>query len=325
MPRKTAVKPAEVLDALSDGAMGEANDATPAENDAPATASPTKATRNSEPFVTLDDVPDHLRLVYWGPEGSGKTTAALAATTIGTVLVVNAEGGLKPKALRRQGIDTSRVKVWPPEGTRITHRSMDALYRRLKAELREDPKAYAAIVLDSISEINLVLTGSVSDDRIKKDMITDPFDKFFTDRSDYGTSGKMLRDLLRKFRDLPCHLIITALERRDEDEDTKKVRYGPAVSPAVQQDLAGQMDVILYCREAQGAAPYRALTRGIAKYRTKDRFGTVPDLLAEPSFVRVLAYVEEDLDEATDDLQQALVPKKHKKTDEENDTEEDTE
>jgi hypothetical protein len=303
----------------------KAESETPAEDDAPATASPTKADDAPESlFATLDDVTEYLRLVYWGPEGGGKTTAALAGTALGNVLVINAEGGLKIKALRRQGIDTSRVQIWPDPSkpTRITHKALDALYRRLKAQFEKDPDAFAVVVIDSASEVNLQLTGSVSDDRIKKDMVVDPFDKFFTDRSDYGTSGKMFRDLLRKFRSLPCHLVITALERRDEDEDTHKVTYGPAVSPAVQQDLAGQMDVIVYCRPAQGQAPYRALVRGSSKYRTKDRFGTLPDVLAEPSFTRVLGYVEEEIDESTDDLQKTLTPKKRKDTDEDNENEE---
>lgn len=312
MPRKKATTPADVLD--------EFENSTPAEEDTPATASPPKST----PFATLDEVEEYLRLVYWGPEGSGKTTAALASTSLGRVLVINAEGGLKIKALRRQGIDTSQVMIWPdPKSkTTVNFKSMDTLFRRLKAEFAEDPNAFVAIVIDSGTELNVALTNSVSDDRVKKDMVTDVFDRFFTDRSDYGTSGKMFRDLLRKYRSLPCHLIITALERRDEDQDSGKVTYGPAVSPAVQQDIAGQMDVIVYTRAAQGTTPYRALVRGVARYRTKDRFGSLPDVLAEPSFTRVLGYVEEEIDEANDDLQQALAPKKKRKEEE---TEEDTE
>lgn len=312
MPRKSG-KPADVLAEFAESD-------TPAENDAPATASPTKA---DDAFATLEDVQEYLRLVYFGREGSGKTSAALDATSEGKVLVINAEGGLKKKALLARGVDVSRVEIWPNPANPvpITHRSLDRLFRRLKAAFAEDPNAFYLVVIDSSTEVNLLLTNSVSDDRVKKDAVTDPFDKFFTDRSDYGTSGKMFRDLLRKFRSLPCHLVITALERRDEDEDTKKVTYGPNVSPAVQTDLAGQMDVILYTREGSGNLPYRALVRGVSKYRTKDRFGSLPDVLAEPSFTRVLAYVEGDLDEKADDLQQTLTPKKKRENTENTDTE----
>lgn len=270
-------------------------------------------------FGALEEQREFVNVVMWGREGSGKSTAAVEAANHGKILVINAEGGLKIRALRRQGINTANIALWPGQGETISHRSLDRLYRQIKSDLAADPDAWFAVVFDSLSEVVTALLGSVSDDRIKKASIIDPFEKFETNRNDYGTMYKMFRDLLRKFRDLPCHVILTALERRDEDEDTRTVFYGPDINPGIQKDLAGYVDIQIYHRAASKGQPFRALVRGIDKYRTKDRYGLLPDTLAEPNFSRILGYIEEELEESTDPIQATLRKPSKKKDETDND------
>lgn len=266
-------------------------------------------------FASLSDTDEFLNVLLFGREGSGKTTAAVSLANLGygKVLVVNAEGGMKKNTLKRHGIDIDRIMVWPPAGQPITHAGLDEVHRQLKADLADDPKSWAGVVFDSATEIVQALVDYVAGDRIdkasKRGISIDGIDQFFTDRSDYGTMSKMFRDILRKFRDLPTHFIVTALERRDVDEDTGKVQYGPAVTPGVQTDLLGYVDLVLACSAADDAEgkPYRALTRSSGKYRGKDRLGVLPKVLVNPTVERILAYESGTLTEETDPLQKQLI------------------
>lgn len=290
---------------LTDGQAPVAETVTAAKV-APATAA------KSSLFSSLDETDEYLNVLLFGREGSGKSTAAVSLANLGygNVLVVNAEGGLKKNTLKRLGIDTSRIQVWPPQGESISHQGLDEVHRQIKADLARDPKAWAGVVFDSATEIVQALVDYVASDRIskaeRKGVNIDQIDQFFTDRSDYGTMSKMFRDILRKFRDLPTHFVVTALERRDVDEDSGKVQYGPAVTPGVQTDLLGYVDLVLACTAATEEQPFRALTRSSGKYRGKDRLGVLPKVLVNPTIPRILAYESGELTEATDPLQKTL-------------------
>lgn len=279
------------------------------------TAKPSPAKSTAGLFASLSDTDEYLNILLFGREGSGKTTAAcsLANLGYGKVLVVNAEGGMKKNTLKRHGIEIDRIMVWPPSGQPITHAGLDEVHRQLRADLADDPQSWAGIVFDSATEIVQALVDYVAGDRIekasRKGASVDGVDQFFTDRSDYGTMSKMFRDILRKYRDLPTHFIVTALERRDVDEDSGKVQYGPAVTPGVQTDLLGYVDLVLACTAAddEEGKPYRALTRSSGKYRGKDRLGVLPKVLVHPTIERILAYESGKLTESTDALQKQLI------------------
>lgn len=284
-------------------------------------------------FAPLEDTVDTYNMCFWGREGGGKTTGLATAANVAPegskILVVNAEGGLKLAAMKRRGIDTSKIVIYPnPErNERLTRAGLERVYRRVSADLSRDPKSWYMVAWDSVTEVHEAIVGQVSENRLAKSKKRiedaggvasfDEADEFFTDRDDYGTMSKMVKDLLRKFRDLPCHFVATALERRDVDEKTSKVTYGPAVTPGLQNAILGYMDLNLYFKQEDEDGPYRALVRGVASYRTKDRMGGLPKVIAEPSFERILGYTDGTIVEAEDPLQAslpAIVPPKVRPT-----------
>lgn len=265
-------------------------------------------------FPKMDHADENINLLLWGREGSAKTTMACSAANFGPTLVINAEGGLKMKALQRQGVNTDNIRVWPnpKDPVDITHESLEQLYWDLKAILANDPSAIYAVVMDSASEITETMVSNVSNNRLgktrKRGVAVDDYDAFETDRNDYGVMAKHFRDIARKMRDLPCHFILTALERRDVDEDTGSTMYGPAVSPSLQKDLLGYVDLVIYMKAADEDVPvFRGLTKQQGKFRAKDRMGGLPRVLAEPSFERILGYDNEELVESDDPIQQKLL------------------
>lgn len=293
---------------------GAAAKKAPAKKASPAKPKSTQDTFDDDWFVGLDDTIDHTNTLLYGREGSGKSTAGARLANIasnlpagkGRLLVINAEGGFKKGPLRKRGVDTSRIVVWPDpkKHQRVTHRALDEVHRRVKADLERDPDSWIGIMMDSASEVHIALLDSVQAKRVQmiKDKGAD-VDEDHVDIADYGTMSKMFRDILRKFRDLPCHFIVTALERRDVDKDTGKPQYGPAVTPGLQSDLLGYVDFVLMCKAEDEDGPFRALTRANSRYRAKDRFDVLPKVMVDPFLDRIVAYVSGELEPETDPLQ----------------------
>lgn len=268
-------------------------------------------------FVPIENTTDFYNVLFYGREGSGKTTDAVAMANIWRgepadkhkVLVINAEGGLRKQALRNRGIDISRVVMWPdPEHlVPITRPALDEVFQRVKADLEADPESWGGVVFDSATEIHTALLEFAQQKRVsqvqRRGVEVDPD---FIDRADYGTMSKLFRDVLRKFRDLPCYFAVTALERRDVDEDTGKPQYGPAVTPGIQNDLLGYMDMVVMTKSEDEDGPFRALTRSNSRYRAKDRFDILPRVLVNPTFDRIDAYVKGTLTEEKDQAQRLL-------------------
>lgn len=271
-------------------------------------------------FVELDEVIDYLNVLYYGREGSAKTTnSAFLANVMsalakgkGKILVINAEGGLKLAPLKKRGVDTSRIVIWPDpkKGIRPTHRGLDEVFRRVKADLVKDPESWGGVVFDSATEIHQAILDSVQAKRVKKIKDTGAeIDEDFVDISDYGTMSKLFRDVLRKFRDLPCHFVVTALERRDVDKDTGRPQYGPAVTPGLQADLLGYVDFVLMCKPEDEDGPFRALTRANSRYRAKDRFDVLPKVMVDPTMERIIKYVVGELEPDSDPEQDRYTAK----------------
>lgn len=264
-------------------------------------------------FVSYEETEEYLNVLYWGREGSGKTIDLVDATKHGRVLLVNAEGGLKKRALLANGVNTANLVVYPRPGQEITWESFQALIFRIKSDLMDDPKSWFLIGVDSLTELNQAFIDTAGDERFARDKRKNQAwkpglsDEFFTDRGDYGVSTKVLRKAIRMLRDLPVHVAMTALERRDVDEDTSKVAYGPALNGALQTSVLGYVDLVLYCKAADEERPYfRAQTKAVGKARAKDRIGIYPKVLVNPTFSRVLAYNEGTIVEETDPDQAIL-------------------
>lgn len=262
-------------------------------------------------FASLDDVVDFTNTLLYGREGSGKTSNAARLANLysqlpatqGKILIINAEGGLKKRPLANRGVDTSRIVVWPnpKKHERVTHQSLDRLHRRVKADLEADPESWGGVVFDSATEIHQAILDHVQQKRVTaiRNRGQD-VDEDFVDIADYGTMSKLFRDILRKFRDLPCHFVVTALERRDIDKDTGKPQYGPAVTPGLQSDLLGYVDFVLMCKAEDEDGPFRALTRANSRFRAKDRFDVLPKIMVDPFMDRVVGYVTGEIEADSD-------------------------
>lgn len=291
-----------------DPVVKEATKAAATAKKAPPKAPPKKEAK-ADPLdasVSLSEVQEKIKATYYGPQGSGKTSAVCTMANLSTAptYVINAEGGLKKSALAKLGIEVDRIRILPDptSGIELTFQYLEDIWLSAKSRLEADPESINGFIWDSVTDVHQVLLRNVVVSATERaEMKGKDRDPFFIDVADYGTMGGQVSVLLRRYRDLPCHFAMTALERRDKDKDGSVV-YNPAVTPMLVGSVLGYPDIVAVTsvHEINGVEEYRGLFRPIDMWRGKDRFHALPKRLIDPTFERVAAYVYNDLDLESD-------------------------
>lgn len=255
--------------------------------------------------MNLSEEQEFARICLYGRYGTGKTTALAHAAHLGKVVHIDAEQRLKGGPLRRLGVPIENIE--PVRG--ISYKALNDLCWDVRERLHDSPGSVAAVGFDSITEITKTLVGQVLDintgklqERANKRGEVLEANPFQIDIDMWGEMTEQVRRLLRHYRDLPCHLVFTAHERRDTDGDGT-VSYGPATTPAVQQDLMGYVDIVGHTYLDEGR--YMARFAPGTKYQAKDTFGVLPPIMAQPTVERIVAYVNEEITTDTDPIQMA--------------------
>lgn len=269
---------------------------------------------------SLAEVAEPVTALLYGKEGSAKTTDVLGLAHLGNVIALNVEGGMKPSALKRRGIPLERVQVWPEDGdaSKITFDTIEQqVYIPARIAIEEalaagNPAPFVGFAVDSFTELAQRFNRLAADESGERDRAKGKQrGRFQVNVEDYGTSTQQIRQLLRMFRDLNLHVFITCLERRDVDENTGLVSYGPALGPAAATDVAGMVDCVIWTQAEElgpNATPFfTGTTRTHENHRAKDRFGALPVRMIEPSAERVIAYIRGELTKANDDRHKAAI------------------
>ena len=161
------------------------------------------------------------------------------------------------------------------------------------------------MVFDSFTETQAhILTGLM-----RQAKTLDPArNKFLPQFDEYRIATGMLREIVRAFRDLPIHVVITALQREDTDELTGRTKIRPRLLPTFADELPGFLDAELYLHattanqgevDSEGVAAddegvtviRNALIKPTGKYAAKIRApkGTnPPDFITDPTFDAVV-------------------------------------
>jgi len=250
----------------------------------------------------LKDVREPVNALFYGEGGTGKTTDLAFMANLGKVLVINAESGVKAGPLEALGVEIENIEVFPGEGEELDYDSLEGEWLRIREELNEDPDAYAGVFFDSITEVQAALkdrTVIAAVDRANK--AGRERSRWVVDQDNWREVNEQCRALIRRFRDLPIHFGMSALQRRESDDDGS-VSYQPAVTPGLQSDLNLWVDVTCHTSTVvvDGETEYRGLFAPHSKWRGKDRTGKLPKWLVDPTFDRIVAYRDGEL-EAEDD------------------------
>jgi hypothetical protein len=207
----------------------------------------------------------HIKSTITAFSGAGKTT--LAGTIPGRVIVISGEGGLLPLMGKNiPYLDISKNdkgEVLTSPAARIAR--LSDIFKWLHAGCPDDKgkptNAYDTIFLDSLTEISELLVAKLNAD--------------FPDRKDsfpmWGEYGKVMRSIVKNFRDLPYNVFMTVLAEPDKD-DTGKRFIGMDVSGSIGKKLGQYFDLVLYLHvDAEGNRSL--ITRSTDTIQCKDRSG----------------------------------------------------
>lgn len=190
---------------------------------------------------------DHkIKALIYGPSGSGKT---VFGGTANNSIFASAEGGLL--ALREK-----RQKYTPIKSLK----DLKELYSYLLNEKHE----FETVIIDSISEINEIIKLEIEKKTGHSMQL-----------QDWGTLQKDIRDLFRKFRDLPMHVIFIAQEQYINDEDKIK-KIAPSLNGKSATDVAYFMDIVGFIHIENDGSRW-IQTSSSKKLFTKDRSQKIGD------------------------------------------------
>lgn len=213
---------------------------------------------------------EFLNLLIYGEPGVGKTRLAGSAADhedTSPVLILDIEGGVI--SLR----ESPTIDV-------IQIRSIDKLIEVYDKLEEHKGGGYKTVVIDSLSELQKLDMKTVMEQEYNAN--PQRVDKDVPTQRAWGKSQERLRRIIRGFKDLPVHTIMTAKVTSVTDEQTNVTHYYPAFPGKMRGDAPGFFDVVGYMRireEQNGKVRNRVLqiaasSKVVAKDRT-DSLGIV--------------------------------------------------
>lgn len=241
----------------------------------------------------------HLKMLIYGNYGTGKTTLAGSSNQVESmrdVLLIDAESGdLSLDGM--DGVDTVRVMDYKTVarvqeflkrhcalrdkqnadgsiGDIEGMRQLEAMLRGCDLEDIETPRHYNTVIIDSLTEVEshcmYQLLGISDTTRLDEEVQS-------AEWSEYKKNHSMIGRLVRSFRDLPMHVIMTCAQQYVQDENKRQL-FTPALTGKLAAQVQGFMDVVGYLvvgnAEEGQAAPRRLYVQpsGNKRYDAKNRF-----------------------------------------------------
>ena len=236
-----------------------------------------------------------LNLLVYGDFGVGKTRLAGSACGVeqmNDVLLINAESGeltLESDELPFENIDQVRITDFSGVARVFEFlrrhcqlrdeqdieglRTLEARLKGVALEEIETPKQYRTVIIDSLSEVEAYcmnqLLGISDASKIDDETAT-------AEWGEYKRNHSMMQRLVRSYRDLPMHLIMTCHRQYDQDEQ-KKMLYTPAMTGKLRSQVQGFVDMVGYLvmgspKEDGSPADRRLYVQPSTRYAAKCRF-----------------------------------------------------
>lgn len=253
----------------------------------------------------LDETEGFVKILYYGDPKKGKTTAMAGAAHLGTVIAIDTEGqGWLRKPLMSHGIPVENILKFRA----TSYQDMEQIYWEVHGMFDDAfnagtlEAAPVAVCVDHLSDLEARLVTAARVDRIQRLKSTTDINTWKNEWDDYGVWTNQARHLMRKFRDLPCHVAFAAHSRTDIG---KRV---PALTEKFRVDLMGSMNMVVACDTMKVGDTYAHVgyTREVDGWQGGDRFNATKPIVVNPSFDRIISAAQGKLDFDTDEQQQGF-------------------
>ncbi len=230
---------------------------------------------------TASNSPLYKCLIF-GPSRAGKTTfAATAGYAAGSApaLLLDFEGGAG-SAVGIPNVTVAEMRNW---------KDFDEACDYIVSPNNE----FKTVIIDSISELHVFSLLTIIDHEMATNrQRSERGDENTAEQSDYGKSMLQLRRFLRVVRDLPTHVIVTALSKTEEFPREGTVRV-PAMFGQMAGEIVGMFPVVGYLVNekervsktefAHKRKLYLQNTEGMRVGVRKPVTAKFPDFIVEPS------------------------------------------
>ena len=226
-----------------------------------------------------DAIVDWLNMLVYGDPGVGKTWLAGTAADdprTSPVLYLDCEGGVTTIRHRRD------IEVVPVRSIPQLEDIYNTLYYSIDPNTGKIP--YGTVIVDPITELadldmRTIMKAAF---QAKPDVV----DIDVPSPREWGKNRNHIRLIVRGFRDLPCHVIITANAGRDQDNSTPPiVSYYPGFAGKLKTEISGFMDIVgyLYPDATTGEIVRKLQVTGTRRIQAKDRTDRLGGVVVNPT------------------------------------------
>jgi|TARA_R110000868_G_scaffold326419_1_gene587366 phage nucleotide-binding protein len=205
-----------------------------------------------------------IKALAYGQAGSGKTSLI---PTLPTPVILSAEGGL----LSISGHDIPFVKIGGMDDLREAYKWLTD---------SDESKQFESVAIDSISEVAEVCLGA------EKAIAKDP-------RQAYGEMQTTMAEVIRTFRDLDKHVLMTAKLEKSQDE-MGRILYAPSMpGNKTGQALPYYFDIVAALRvekDDEGLTQRALMLESDGIWQAKDRSGKL-DVWEAPDLAAIIAKI----------------------------------
>jgi hypothetical protein len=257
------------------------------------------------PYAPVKTTKSNINVLIYGAPGVGKTQLAATSDHVPAmrpVLYLNVEGG--DMTLRHVAPEIRKI---PEEGS-LSWGQLEAVYDQLARQCYNgaEPGEFAprTVILDTITECQKMNMAQIMSELL----MAEPdkhWDPDIPDVRRWGKNIEQIRKWVRKYRDLPLNVIMTAHEVLDKDNMTGLISHKPQLSGKLSNEVAGFFDVVTYLYVKQETVdgeskPVRKLLTGsLEGYVAKDRSGNLPLVLENPTMSEVYNYITTGINKAS--------------------------
>lgn len=180
-----------------------------------------------------------MNILVYGEPGVGKTLlggTALDHKDLRPCLYLDVDGGITT-VRERKDLEVKQVRTMT-EARQI----FNTLYDSVNWEADEPTLPYKSIVVDTLSELAKLDMREI----MKKVAQENPkMNEYVPSQREYLISGERVREIVRHYRDLPCHVIFLCHSDDRKDNQNRTVFF-PQFSGRLRHDIAGFIDVVGY-------------------------------------------------------------------------------